>query len=94
MAESADDGPTLQLLFTEGWEAQKKVEAGRLSAEEKKVFLSELEDKSMSVLNSVDPQACVSKGITALEKATHLANRLNLFSSNEQVEEVSTADLK
>ena len=37
MAESAGDGPTLHLLFTEGWEAQKTVEAGLMSAEEKKV---------------------------------------------------------
>ena len=39
MAESAGEGPTLQLLFTEGWEAQKKVETGSLSAEEKKVLI-------------------------------------------------------
>ena len=39
-------------------------------------------------------QACVSEGIATLEKATHLANQLSLFSSNEAVEEVSTVDLK
>lgn len=39
MAESAREGPTLQLLFTEGWEAQKKVETGSLSAEERKVLI-------------------------------------------------------
>lgn len=42
MAELAEDeGPTLQLLFTEGWEAQKKVETGDLSTEENKVCLEE-----------------------------------------------------
>ena len=39
-------------------------------------------------------QAYVSEGIATLEKATHLANQLSLFSSNEAVEEVSTTDLK
>ena len=39
MAESAGEGPTLQLLFTEGWEAQKKMEDGKISAGEKKVSL-------------------------------------------------------
>jgi hypothetical protein len=41
MAESAE-GATLQVLFTEGWEAQKKVEAGSLSAEEKKVLIKSI----------------------------------------------------
>lgn len=36
----------------------------------------------------------MAEGIVALEKATHLANQLSLFSSNEQVDEVTTADLK
>ena len=34
---SEDQGPTLQLLFTSGWEAQKRVEAGDIKTEEKKV---------------------------------------------------------
>lgn len=47
MAESAGEGPTLQLLFTEGWEAQKKAETGSLSAEEKTVLI-----KSLNMLKS------------------------------------------
>ncbi len=39
-------------------------------------------------------QSCLSESISALEKATHMANQLGLFSSNEEVEEVATTDLK
>ena len=42
MAESAGEGPTMQLLFTEGWEAQKKVETVSLSVEEKKVLIKSI----------------------------------------------------
>ena len=39
-------------------------------------------------------QGLVLKGIGCLEQATHLASQLSLFSSNEDLEDVSTADLK
>ena len=39
-------------------------------------------------------QECVEEGVKCLEQATHLANQLNLFSKNESVEDVTTANLK
>ncbi|XP_071942721.1 immunoglobulin-binding protein 1-like [Antedon mediterranea] len=44
--------------------------------------------------NSVNYQQQVSKAIAILEKATHMVNDLALFSSNEQVDEISTQDLR
>ena len=39
-------------------------------------------------------QASVLTGIRDLESATHMANQLSLFSSNEEVEEITTTNLK
>ena len=39
-------------------------------------------------------QASVLTGIQDLESATHMANQLSLFSSNEEVEEITTTNLR
>jgi len=39
-------------------------------------------------------QPSVLTGIQALESATHMANQLSLFSANEEVDEITTTNLK
>ena len=39
-------------------------------------------------------QTSVLTGIQALESATHMANQLSLFSANEEVDEITTTNLK
>ena len=45
-------------------------------------------------LHLLNLQECVVQGVGLLEEATRMVNRLSLFSSNEQLEEITTADLK
>lgn len=66
--------------------------------------LSELLDRGWRILEEVDGsseppgssglQARVKQGISLLEEASRMAAQLELFSRNEELEEVSTADLK
>ena len=46
------------------------------------------------VIEWLNLQDCVAQGVGLLEEATRMVNRLSLFSRNEQLEEVATADLK
>ena len=39
-------------------------------------------------------QAKVKEGIQQCEKAVHMVNQLHLFSDNELIEEVATADMR
>lgn len=39
-------------------------------------------------------QTSVLTGIQVLESATHMANQLSLFSANEEVDEITTTNLK
>ena len=42
----------------------------------------------------MDSQKCLAEGVAALERTTELANEMDLFSDNEDLEEVATASLK
>ena len=44
--------------------------------------------------SSDEDKGMILKGIRCLEQATHLASQLSLFSGNEGVEDLATADLK
>ena len=104
-----DSGLSLSELFYAGWEVQKKVENAEIVASNKDFNVSCFKYlKSSSNIvhpNVIVPaiqfleqfiylQTIVSDGIQQLEEATKLVSRLDLFSKNEMVEEVSTADLK
>ena len=88
---------SLQELFQRGLEGQRKVEGGELSSgsEEFKVKVLVL---NLTVNNLPSPcmcaQLCVSSAISSLESATRMVNQLSLFSSNEEIDEVATTDLK
>ncbi|XP_029964553.1 immunoglobulin-binding protein 1 [Salarias fasciatus] len=51
-------------------------------------------DSTNEPLNSSPVQARVKQGISLLEDASRMAAQLQLFSRNEELEEVSTSDLK
>ncbi len=44
--------------------------------------------------SSDEDKDMILKGIRCLERATYLASQLSLFSGNEGVEDIATADLK
>lgn len=66
--------------------------------------LSDLLDRGWKIFNEVDStneplgsnsiQVRVKRGISMLEEASRMAAQLELFSRNEELEEVATADLK
>ncbi|XP_033105718.1 immunoglobulin-binding protein 1-like [Anneissia japonica] len=60
------------------------------SALKKHELINESEDPT----NSVPYQELVSEAISLLEQATHMVNDLALFSSNEQIDEIATTDLR
>ena len=47
-----------------------------------------------SSVHTIHKQTSVLTGIQALESATHMANQLSLFSANEEVDEITTTNLK
>ena len=47
-----------------------------------------------SSVHTIHIQTSVLTGIQALESATHMANQLSLFSANEEVDEITTTNLK
>lgn len=49
-------------------------------------------DKLCHCVNQL--QKCVKQGIEAAEKAIIMVNQLQLFSDNEELEEVSTSEIK
>ncbi|XP_053535394.1 immunoglobulin-binding protein 1 [Ictalurus punctatus] len=51
-------------------------------------------DKSNEPTNSDSVQIKIKRGIKQLEEATKMVSQLNLFSRNEELDEISTADLK
>lgn len=51
-------------------------------------------EKSNEPTNSDSVQIKIKRGIKQLEEATRMVSQLNLFSRNEELEELSTADLR
>lgn len=47
-----------------------------------------------SSVHTMHKQTSVLTGIQVLESATHMANQLSLFSANEEVDEITTTNLK
>ena len=47
-----------------------------------------------SSVHTMHKQTSVLTGIQVLESATHMANQLGLFSANEEVDEITTTNLK
>ena len=57
-------------------------------------FCSTWEFYHGSSVHTMHKQTGVLTGIQALESATHMANQLSLFSTNEEVDEITTTNLK
>lgn len=88
----------LAQLFSDGWEVQKRIERGNLTAShdgfkvQEPIFFNV--SGKMGDCVHVLLQGTVQTAIAQLQDATRLVSELGLFSSNEELEEVSTIDLK
>lgn len=90
----------LAQLFSDGWEVQKQIESGSLTASQDGFKVQQTEFSRCNTLEGQEnvvtccSQVTVRTAIAQLEEATRLVSELGLFSSNEEFEEVATIDLK
>ena len=99
--------PSLADLFKKGFDAQKTIESGNLASDSKEYKVHTIPMTPRGALakraiyflkhilsSSSFVQQCLAEAVSSLEAATVMVNNLGLFSSNEELEDVATADLK